>query len=519
MPTHLAHLLHWLPHPRNPEDGTPYKHRWAALLVICLGIFLIALDMTVVGVAAPSLSKALGATASQIQWVFDTFTIMVGGFVVLAGGLAERFGRKAFLQCGMLAFAAGCTLSAFAPNMNIMLLGRIVSGLSAAMVFPAVLSMISSLFEPAERHRAVAIFASTSALGLTSGPLIGGALISWFWWGAAFLAVVPVAVVGTVLIAWVVPPSRGVQDGPLDWFGALLSVLGLGGFVFGLIEGPGRGWDHVLVLVPFGIGVIATIAFIFWELHVKSPLLDLRAFKDKRVVGGALAMATVYFTLNTCLLLLPQYCVYVLNQDSFQAGLMMIPLGLALVSLSPFSGNLSDRFGQRKMLIFCLTFMTAGMAVLAFLPFQGGVLHILLGTAIYAIGFGLIVAPATSIIMIAIPKEKAGHGSGINMVSRQIGGSLGVAICGSIAALVYRAQLSLSSFHLSPEATSQAESSLSGIIAVRGKLSAKTADALNTMADRAMTVGVGFAVGTCALFAFLVALLVWFAVPKRSANP
>jgi EmrB/QacA subfamily drug resistance transporter len=506
--------VHFLPHPRFPEDAAPYERRWSALIAVSLGVFLIALDITIVGVTAPTLSKGLGATATQIQWAFDAFTVVLGGFVVLGGGLAERYGRKGFLQSGILVFATGATISAYAPTPAVLIVGRAVSGFGAAFAFPACLSIISALFPPTERHRAIGIFAAMSAAGLAGGPLVGGVLIDAFWWGAAFLVVVPVALLTIAAVGVTVPPSRRPAEGPLDVSGALLSVLGLGGIVFGVIEGPARGWGHTVVLVPFGVGLLCTVAFVRRELRCRVPLFDLRVFKDSRVVSGALAMATVYFTFNSTQLLIPQYLGYVLNLPSMQTGLMMSPLGVALVTLSPHSSRLVERHGQRVMLLFSLTFMAAGMIMLTLLPVWGGIANVLAGICIFGVGFGLIVAPATSVVMVAIPKEKAGDGSAVNMLSRQIGGAVGVAITGSLASAIYRHGLTLSGFPLSEPQQSAVERSLSGVIALNNQLEAATTARLDTMADAAMVRGVGVAMAICAVVAALAAGVTFFALRK-----
>ncbi len=507
--------LHWLPHPRFADDETPFERRWIALIAVSIGVFLIALDITIVGVVGPMLSAGLGATATQIQWTFDAFTVVLGGFVVLGGGLAERYGRKGFLQIGILIFALGATISAYAARPGILIAGRVVSGLGAAFAFPSCLSIISALFPPKERHRAIGIFAAISAAGLASGPLVGGALIDWFWWGAAFLVVVPVALLAVIAVGVIVPPSRRLQEGPLDVPGALLSIFGLGGIVFGVIEGPGRGWGQAVVLVPFCAGVLGTAIFVWRELRCKAPLFDVRVLKDPRVISGALAMATVYFTFNSSQLLIPQYLGYVMNLPSLQTGLMMSPLGLALITFSPQSARLVERHGQRAMLLFSLAFMTTGMAVLTLLPIWGGLVNVLTGICIFGVGFGLIVAPATSVVMVAIPKEKAGDGSAVNMLSRQIGGAVGVAITGALASAIYRRGLTLSDFSLTASEQSAVERSLSGVIALNNQLGAATTERLDRMADAAMVKGVAVAMAICAVATTLCAVVAFFALRKR----
>jgi predicted MFS family arabinose efflux permease len=341
-------------------------------------------------------------------------------------------------------------------------------------------------------------------------------LIDSFWWGAAFLIVVPVALLAILAIAFEVPPSRRPPAGKLDVLGALLSVVGLGGIVFGVIEGPDRGWGEAVVLVPFALGLICTACFIGWELQSQAPLFDLRVFKDPRVVGGALAMAVVYFTFNSSQLLLPQYMRYVLDMSSLQIGLTMAPFGLGLALLSPRSSRLMERHGQRAMLVFSLAFMAIGMALLTLLPIWGGIANLLAGACLYAVGMGLIVAPATAVVMVAIPKEKAGDGSAVNMVSRQIGGAVGVAITGSVASMVYRGGLSLGPFSLDAAEQSRVERSLSGVIALKNELAAAALTRLDAMADASMLKGVAVSMALSALVTFLVAMIAFITVRRRS---
>jgi MFS family permease len=236
------------------------------------------------------------------------------------------------------------------------------------------------------------------------------------------------------------------------------------------------------------------------------------------VISGALAMATVYFTFNSSQLLIPQYLGYVLNLQSLETGLMMSPLGLALITFAPQSSQLVERHGQRTMLLISLAFMTMGMTVLTLLPVWGGLVNVLTGICIFGIGFGLIVAPATSVVMVAIPKEKAGDGSAVNMLSRQIGGAVGVAITGALASAIYRHGLSLSGFSLTESQQSAVERSLSGVIALNDQLGAATTERLDTMADAAMVNGVAGAMAICAVMTVLCAVVTCFALRKRQES-
>jgi EmrB/QacA subfamily drug resistance transporter len=512
------HWLLWLPNPVLGEGEEPYEKRWLALPAISLAVFLVAIDITIVGIAAPAIIKQLGATSSQIQWSFDAYTVTLAGFVVLGGALAERFGRKGVLQMGALLFAAGATMSGLAGSLAMLLAGRVVSGFGAALAFPSALSIITVLFPARERHKAIGIFASMSAMGLTSGPIVGALLLNSFWFGSAFLVVVPFAVIAAILVGIVVPPSRRPGKAPIDALGAVLSMVGLGGIVFAIIEGPELGWGSPVVLATMALGIAASVGFVLWELRHENPLFDVRVLRNERVIAGALCMAMVYFTFSSMQLLFPQYLRYVSNDSILFTGLAMAPLGLSLVSLSPFSGPLTERFGQRTMVVFSLIMMAAGSMVLALLHAWGGLANVVVGFLVYGVGFGLIVSAATSAVMLAIPKEKAGDGSDVNLVSRQLGGAIGVAVLGSLTSAIYRSKLDFSNFNLSAEQQQKISDSLAGVVAIERELGAKAAASIDAMADAAMVDGLSWAMMVCAIVCVLSAVLCAWLLRRNQAS-
>jgi len=511
------HWLLWLPHPHLTEGDEPYEKRWIALPAISLAIFLVAVDITIVGIAAPAIIKQLGATSSQIQWTFDAYTVTLAGFVVLGGALADRFGRKGTLQVGALMFAVGATVSGLSGSVAVLLAGRVISGFGAALAFPSALSIVSTLFPPDERHRAIAVFASISAIGLTSGPIVGALMLRSFSFGSAFLIVVPFALLAIVLIGVLVPPSRRPGTASIDVVGALLSMVGLGGVVFGIIEGPDRGWTNPAVVIPMVVGVGVSIAFVIWELRQKNPLFDVRVLKNERVIAGAVCMAMVYFTFTSMQMLFPQYLRYVSQESILMTGLTMMPMGLSLAVLSPYSAPLTKRFGQQIMVVYSLIMMAGGMGVLALVDVWGGVSNIIVGILVYGLGFGLVVSAATSAVMIAIPKEKASDGSAVNLVSRQLGGAIGVAILGSLASALYRSRLDLEGFELSAEQRDQVTDSLAGVDAIDHQLPSNIAESLDKIADASMVYGLAWAMALGAILCLLSAALGGYLLRKREA--
>ena len=483
-------LLH-LPQPELPDSGR-YERRWYALVALALGILIIAIDVTIVGIASPRIITALDATAAEVQWVFDAYTLVLAGFVLVGGGLGERYGRKGAFQVGLVVFSVGSLISAHATEPLVLIAGRIVSGLGAATVFPTSLAMLSTVFQQDERPRAVGLYAAVSAFGLSLGPLVGGVLLANFWVGSVFLVNVPVAIIGVVLAAIVVPSSRNEGLPSLDIPGAVLSAVGLSGVVYALIEGPQQGWGAPRVLVAGAVGLVLLVVFVRRELGIDHPLFDLRVLRLGPVLVGAIAMAVVYVTFNGIQLLLPQYLTYVTELTSFQAGLAMLPAGLSLAILSPVSARFVERWGLRRMLTVTLAFMAAGMLVLSGVALWGGVLNVEVGLVVFGCGFGLVVAPATAAIM-SLPAAKTGDGAAVNMVSRQLGGAVGVAILGSVAVIAYRANLSLDGLGLDAAQESAVRASMSGDEALGSGVSEATRAKVEEMTSSATAVGVQWA--------------------------
>lgn len=484
------HWLLYVPRPRMPEGDEPYPRRWWALPAVALCVFTIGIDVSIVGIAGPSITSDLGASASELQWVFDSFTVVMAGFVLIGGGLAERYGRKGILQLGLVVFAIGSLIAAFADEPAVLIAGRAVTGLGAALIFPPALSVLSVLFPEDERPRAVGIWAAVAASGMALGPVVGGLLLGEFWVGSVFLVNIPVCAVAIVFLGVMLPPSRSPEEGPLDLVGAVLSLLALGGVVYAVIEGPSQGWTDATVVTAFVIGVVATVLFVFWELRIEHPLFDIRVLSLRRVVAGALAMAMVYFTVQGIQLLVPQYLEYVEGLSTVTAGLVMLPLGIGMVLLSPRSAKLVERYGQRTMLTTTLGLMATGLTVLALVSVWGGVANVLLGLVIFSTGFGLVVAPATAAIMVALPVAKAGDGASVNLISRQVGGAFGIALIGTVATLVYRQDLSSSDLDLTAAQLDELESSLAGVEEVSGDLSSTASAEVDAAADAAMALGV-----------------------------
>jgi len=422
----------------NDPDAA-YRRRWATLLVLCLSLMVIGLDNTILNVAIPTLSRSLRASTSQLQWIVDSYTIVFAGLLLTAGSLGDRFGRYKTLTAGLVIFGAGSAASALATSANMLIATRAFMGIGGAFIMPATLSIITNVFtEPAERGKAIGIWAGVSALGIGFGPLAGGFLLSHFWWGSVFLINVPV-VIGALVLGFVLIPDSSDPSAPkLDPLGALLSIVGLGALLYAIIEGPSYGWSSPQVLTGFALGVVVLGGFMAWELNYSSPMLDIRFFENPRFTAASGAITLTFFTLFGSLFLLTQYLQSVLGYSTLKAGAVLIPQALVLMVVAPSSNLFVQRLGNKVVVAFGLSVVAVTMLIFALLSATAPMWEVIATTCVLGLGMGNVMAPATDSIMGSLPREKAGVGSAVNDTTRQVGGAVGVAVLGSVLSSGYR---------------------------------------------------------------------------------
>jgi len=462
----------WLTTFESGEEEYPL--RWYGLAAICLALFVGQIDVTIANVALPSISRALHATTADLQWVMDAYSVVLAGFVLLGGGLADRYGRKGTFIAGMALFGAASFGAAFATEPWHLIAARGIMGFGSALFFPPALSILAVIFVEAERGRAVSIWASAGGIATVLGPVVGGLLLGSLWWGSVFLVNVPFTIIAIVGAALLLPTSTRPGAPPLDLGGAFFSVVGLTGLVYGLIEGPNRGWSSPLILGSLALGLVGVAVFVLWETKVEDPMVDLSVFRLGGVSGGGLAITMNLLAMAALLFLLPQYLQYVAGESTVTVGLSLVPFGLTFMVLAFASGRLARGLGVRLVLVGGLVVMAAGTVVLAFAPDLDTIVAVLIGTMIFGAGAGLVAPPATTAVMNALPTAKAGDGSAVNQVTRQIGAAFGVALAGSILAVTYTNELSSSLAGLSSGHAAVADASLAGAEQVAAATSSST---------------------------------------------
>ncbi|MDQ1479429.1 MAG: hypothetical protein QOI44_290 [Actinomycetota bacterium] len=456
-----------------PFDRTSrsYRLRWWILGVLCLSLLVIIVDNSILNVALRVLQQDLNASFSELQWMVDSYTLVFACLLLTAGSLGDRFGRKGALQLGMVVFGAGSLLSAFASSPSQLIATRAIMGIGGAFIMPSTLSLITNVFPPEERGRAISYWAAIAGVGVALGPISGGLLLEHFYWGSIFLVNLPIVGVALTAGAYLLPKSRDPSHPRLDLVGASLSIVGLLSLVYGIIEGPTKGWTSTTILGAFAIAAVVLVAFAFWELKSSHPMLNITVFENARFSAASLGIMLIFFAMFGSTFLLTQYLQSTMGLSTLRAGAALLPWAGVMLVVAPLSARLSERFGTKLVVGTGLSFATLSLLLISTLPANNisYLRDVLPRLVLMAIGMGLVMAPATESIMGSLPRAKAGVGSAMNDTTRQVGGALGVAVVGSVMLSVYGGRVgdAITNAHLpvSADQLAQARQNLSYALA------------------------------------------------------
>jgi EmrB/QacA subfamily drug resistance transporter len=431
---------------------------------------MVNLDNTILNVALPTLVEKLQATTDQLQWIVDAYSMVFGGLLLVAGSLADRFGRKRLFLCGLVVFGGGSLGAAFSGSVDPLIVWRALMGAGAAMTIPSGLSIVNDMFrDPAERARAVGMWAGTIGLGIAIGPVAGGLLLAHFWWGSVFLVNVPVVAAGLVGTLLLVPESRSANPRRADPAGALLSIGGLGGILWAIIEGPAHGWTSPEVIAALVGGVALVATFVAWEWRSDHPMLPLRYFRSRRFSIALSASGLGVFALLGGLFLQTQFLQFFLGYSPLGAGLRILPLAALLALAALTSSRLVRRVGSKLIVAAGLLLITAGLAENAAIATPTVTYLLALpGMLLIGLGAGLLIPAATDSVLGALGQEDAGVGSAANSTALQVGGALGVAVIGSVLSTRYQSAMNplLAGRHVPAVAAQAILGSLGGALAV-----------------------------------------------------
>ena len=416
------------------------------LVALLLAAFAINLDTTMVNVALPSLVRELHATTTQLQWVVDAFNLAFAALLLTFGSLSDRFGRKGMLLAGLTVFGAASLVGGFTTSPAQLIAARAVMGLGAAMTFPATLSLISNVFtQRRERARAIGLWGAIAGVAIALGPIVGGWLLESFSWTSIFIAMAPVAAAAIALVAVSVPASKNPESARVDLAGLVLSAATMGLLVFTIIEAPDYGWTSVRSLLGFAVSAVLLAAFVGWERRVAHPMLDVRLFRNMRFSAASGAVTVAFFTLFGFIFLITQYFQFVKGYGPLSTGVHLLPVALSVGIGSVAGTQLAVRVGTKLVVTVGLVAMAAfygWVAATTTATLGYGVIAVQM--VLYGLGMGLTSAPATESIMGAVSRRQAGVGSAVNDSTRLLGGTLGVAVIGSVYASLYGSRLTAS---------------------------------------------------------------------------
>jgi EmrB/QacA subfamily drug resistance transporter len=414
---------------------TAENRKWWTLGAVSFGLFMIMLDNTVVNVALPAIERDLGAGLSQLEWIVSGYALTFAALMLTGGKLADLLGRRRMFVAGLAVFAGSSLACALAPSAGFLIGARIVQGAGAALMNPATLSIISATFPPRQRGTAIGIWAGVSAIALAIGPLVGGLLTEHVGWSSIFYLNVPIGLIAIAASFLLIDESRDTTEGQRpDLPGQLTSAVGLFALTYGLIEANGYGWGSGRIVGAFAVAAAALATFVLLERGQRAPMLDLGLFRSGTFAGANVVLLLVALAMFGVFFFLSLYMQNILGYSPVQAGATFLPMTGLIIVIAPLAGRLSDRLGSRWLLTGGMTLLAAQLLYFSRLGVHEGFWNLAPGMLLGGLGMPAVMAPATAAALSGVPVDRAGVGSAVLNSSRQLGGSIGVALMGAIMA-------------------------------------------------------------------------------------
>jgi EmrB/QacA subfamily drug resistance transporter len=415
-------------------DALSPRRKAVILASCCLSLLIVSMDATIVNVAIPAVRAELHASGAQMQWVIDIYTLVLASLLMLSGATGDRFGRRRVFQIGLTVFALGSLLCSLAPSIQMLIAARFVQGIGGSMLNPVAMSIITQVFVGrVERARAIGVWGAVVGISMALGPMVGGFLIDWIGWRSVFWINLPICALAIVLTAMFVPESKSATMRNIDPIGQALAVLFLFGVVFALIEGPAMGWTNVRTVGVFGLAAAAFVLFLGYEARRRDPFIDLRFFRSIPFASATLVAVCAFAAYGAFLFMMSLYLQGERGYSAVHTGFIYLPIAIGGLVFSPLSGRLVGRFGSRPSLVVAGVMLTAALVMLTQLTAVTPVWQLLVIFAVFGIGFAMVNAPITTAAVSGMPRDRAGAASAVASTSRQVGMSIGVALCGSLA--------------------------------------------------------------------------------------
>jgi EmrB/QacA subfamily drug resistance transporter len=484
---------------------------------MCLSVAMIVAGVASVNNALPHIAEDLHVSQAGQQWVIDAYAVALAALLLPFGALGDRYGRRLTLVTGISIFGLSSALAATAGSGGALIAARAGMGVGAAFAMPGTLSTITSVFPPESRAKAVGIWAGFAGAGGTLGMLVSGLLLEHFWWGSTFLVNVAVAAVALAMILIAVPSTRSREPVGLDPLGSVLSFVGIGALVLGIIEGPERGWTDPITLAGLIGGAVVLAAFVRAELASRAPLLDPRLFRFRGFATGSMSLFLQFFAMFGFFFVSVQFLQLVLGYSALTAALAIIPMSLVMIPLSTVAATLAERYGQREIGTLGLAISAVGFLALMTLDAGSSYLHLLVGLVIVGAGAALAMTPATNAIVSSLPAAKQGVASAVNDTARELGGAFGIAMLGSAFNVGYRGDIEteLSRF---PADVAEGAHESPAIAIDMGRSLGDRGTALIDVARDSFVSGMRYAVALGAVLLVVGAVYLWLRGPTQEAE-
>ncbi|MCU1365673.1 MAG: drug resistance transporter, EmrB/QacA subfamily, partial [Ilumatobacteraceae bacterium] len=475
-------------------------------------------------VTLPTLSRDLGATETQLQWVVAVYSLVFAGLLFTTGALGDRFGRKGALQGGLFIVLVAVTLAAMSGQMWELIACRAAMGVGAALIMPSTLSILINVFPPHERTKAIAIWASVTGAGAATGQVLSGALLAHFWWGSVFLINVPLVVAALIGGYVLLPKTRDPEESPLDPVGAVLSTIGIVALVFGVIEAPEHGWLDGKTLIAFALAAAFLVAFVLYEQRTDDPMVDMAYFRNRAFSTATGTMVLVFLAMYGMFFLTTQYLQLVQGYSALGAAVRLLPIAVVMIFVAPQTPRISARLGANRAVALGMLLAAGGMFSFLWLGKDTSWLQMITGFCVFSVGISMTMSPMTAAIMSAVPPRRAGAGSSMNDATRELGAALGVAVLGSITATHYAHAVGPAVDRvLTGSGASSAKSALANALAQAATLHGPAKAALTNAADQAFIDGFHVAVLIAAVLAATSSVIVLRYLPNtlrhRVAGP
>jgi EmrB/QacA subfamily drug resistance transporter len=496
-----------------------YRQRWWTLVIISLAWGITVIGNSILNVALPTLQRELDASASDLQWMVNVYPLTLAALLITMGSVGDRFGRAHALRAGVIIFAGGSILAITANSPEIVIASRVIMGIGAAAIAPATLAIIMYIFPVDERGKAVAIWSSILGIAIALGPIVGGLLIKFFSWHAIFFFNIPFAIVVLIVGIFIIPNSRSPNVQRVDIPGMLLSAAGLGTLVYGLTKAGDLGWTDSIVIGCF-VGATALIAlFILWERHASSPMLDIGMFTNSRFsVGAACILLAVLIYLGT-LFALTLYMQFVRGYSALETGIRFLPWGIGYIVGARTSYQQVDRIGIKWTISAALVLLAAILVSMSFWSVHTSYWVIALTIFMVAFCIGNVSPPSTASIVSSLPVSRAGAASATSPLSNQVGGSIGVALLGSILATQYTSSMTTAlsgKVNISTEVAASAKESVGSAIAVADKLPVGVGETVRTAAHSSFMDGWQLMALVACVIVIIGAILAFRFLPQRA---